>query len=449
LWAAKAVTEFFRKMKNPQHEFITLITEERMANLQNIIRRLENPPTESVPGYPSTFVEQIGDKATPIIAASERALIKEYGSTLNAERIKKVNAAVEKHLTLVAKTDTELRAAKALRDTNKKKLYGEADKQVAELDKTFNVLSNRPSMRKAIKDAKKLLAEKGKELYVTQPIESLGRAGSISGEGVGAIKRALGDLINKTVPRKGLGSAEAGAIMSTKADFLKWAEADSKIPGYAKARKQFQKDSQVIDRMVVGRALKSKLFQSKTALEKLRGDAFLSALEEELKTIKRSTGDTRYKGLSDLFTPEDLQVIREVREAIQRGENVEDLVGLGSSAGIHLNGVSHKLNFLNQYMAVFNWATSMFTSILTPKAALKLAEEMIDPNSGELLARFKKSAGINTRWGQAESVIKNLGSRAQHYGLTTSLKGTIMVNKLSNEAEAQEWRNKLLPNDGY
>ena len=445
----KAVANWVRKLTNPQHEFITNITEKRMGNMQNIIRILENPPTESIPGYPATFVEQIGDKATPTIAASERALIKQYGSTLNADRIEKVNAAVDKHLTQVAKTDTELRAAKDIRDANKKKLYGEADKQVAELDKTFNVLSNRPSMRKAIKDAKKLLAEKGKELYVTQPIESLGRAGSISGEGVGAIKRALGDLINKTVPRKGLGSAEAGAIMSTKADFLKWAEADSKIPGYAKARKQFQKDSQVIDRMVVGRALKSKLFQSKTALEELRGNAFLSALEEELKTIKRSTGDTRYKSLSDLFTPEDLQVIREVREAIQRGEKVEDLVGLGSSAGVHLNNISHKLNFLNQYMAVFNWATSMFTSILTPKAALKLAGEMIDPNSGELLARFKKSARINTRWGQAESVIKNLGSRAQHYGLTTSLKGTIMVNKLSNEAEAQEWRNKLLPNDGY
>ena len=445
----KAVANWVRKLTNPQHEFITNITEKRMGNMQNIIRILENPPTESIPGYPATFVEQIGDKATPTIAASERALIKQYGSTLNADRIEKVNAAVDKHLTRVAKTDTELRAAKDLRDANKKKLYGEADKQVAEMDKTFNELSNRPSMRDAIKAAKRLLAEKGKELYVTQPIESLGRAGSISGEGVGAIKRALGDLINKTVPRKGLGSAEAGAIMSTKADFLKWAEADSKIPGYAKARKQFQKDSQVIDRMVVGRALKSKLFQSKTALEELRGNAFLSALEEELKTIKRSTGDTRYKSLSDLFTPEDLQVIREVREAIQRGEKVEDLVGLGSSAGVHLNNISHKLNFLNQYMAVFNWATSMFTSILTPKAALKLAGEMIDPNSGELLARFKKSARINTRWGQAESVIKNLGSRAQHYGLTTSLKGTIMVNKLSNEAEAQEWRNKLLPNDGY
>ena len=449
LAAAKAVTEFFRKMKNPHHEFLNRITEERMVNMQNIIRRLENPPKESVPGYPATFAEQIGDKATPIIAESERALVKEYGSTLNADRIEKVNAAVDKHLTRVAKTDTELRAAKDLRDANKKKLYGEADKQVAEMDKTFNELSNRPSMRDAIKAAKRLLAEKGKKLYVTQPKEGLGGGGSISGEGVGAIKRALDDLIKDARGRKGLGSAEAEAIIGTQADFLKWAEGDSKVPGYAKARKQFQKDSQVIDRMVVGRALKSKLFQSKTALEELRGNAFLSALEEELKTIKRSTGDTRYKSLSDLFTPEDLQVIREVREAIQRGEKVEDLVGLGSSAGVHLNNISHKLNFLNQYMAVFNWATSMFTSILTPKAALKLAGEMIDPNSGELLARFKKSARINTRWGQAESVIKNLGSRAQHYGLTTSLKGTIMVNKLSNEAEAQEWRNKLLPNDGY
>jgi len=445
----KAVANWLRKLKNPQHEFITNITEKRMVNMQNIIKRLENPPTESIPGYPATFVEQIGDKATPTIAASERALIKEYGSTLNADRIEKVNAAVDKHLTRVAKTDTELRAAKDLRDANKKKLYGEADKQVAEMDKTFNELSNRPSMRDAIKAAKRLLAEKGKELYVTRPKEGLGRAGSISGEGVGAIKRALDDLIKDARGRKGLGSAEAEAIIGTQADFLKWAEGDSKVPGYAKARKQFQKDSQVIDRMVVGRALKSKLFQSKTPLAELKGNAFLSALEEELKTIKRSTGDTRYKSLSDLFTPEDLQVIREVREAIQRGEKVEDLVGLGSSAGVHLNNISHKLNFLNQYMAVFNWATSMFTSILTPKAALKLAGEMIDPNSGELLARFKKSARINTRWGQAESVIKNLGSRAQHYGLTTSLKGTIMVNKLSNEAEAQEWRNKLLPNDGY
>jgi len=128
---------------------------------------------------------------------------------------------------------------------------------------------------------------------------------------------------------------------------------------------------------------------------------------------------------------------------------VEDLVGLGSSAGVHLNGVSHKLNFLNQYMAVFNWAISMFTSILTPKVALKLAGEMIDPNSGELLARFKKSAEINTRWGQAESVIKNLGPRAQHYGLITPIEGIIRVNELSNKAEAQESRNKLLPNDGY
>jgi len=105
----------------------------------------------------------------------------------------------------------------------------------------------------------------------------------------------LDDLIKDARGRKGLGSAEAEAIIGTQADFLKWAEGDSKVPGYAKARKQFQKDSQVIDRMVVGRALKSKLFQSKTPLAELKGNAFLSALEEELKTIKRSTGDTRYK----------------------------------------------------------------------------------------------------------------------------------------------------------
>jgi len=190
-----------------------------------------------------------------------------------------------------------------------------------------------------------------------------------------------------------LGAQRAEAIIGTQADFLKWAEGDSKVPGYAKARKQFQKDSQVIDRMVVGRALKSKLFQSKTPLAELKGNAFLSALEEELKTIKRSTGDTRYKSLSDLFTPEDLQVIREVREAIQRGEKVEDLVGLGSSAGVHLNGVSHKLNFLNQYMAVFNWAISMFTSILTPKAALKLAGEMIDLTLGNCSQGLKSPPG--------------------------------------------------------
>ena len=74
---------------------------------------------------------------------------------------------------------------------------------------------------------------------------------------------------------------------------------------------------------------------------------------------------------------------------------------------------------------------------------------MIDPNSGELLARFKKSAKINTRWGQAESVINNLGPRAQHYGLTTPVEGIIRVNELSKEAEEQESLNKLLPNDGY
>jgi hypothetical protein len=259
----------------------------------------------------------------------------------------------------------------------------------------------------------------------------------------------LDDLINETVPRKGLKSAEAEAIIGTKADFLKWAEADSKIPGYAKARKQFQQDSQVIDRIVVGRALKSKLFQSKTALEKLRGDAFLSTLDEEIKTIRRSTGEARYEGFADLFTPEDLQVIREVREAVQRGENVEDLIGLGSSAGVRLNNASHKLNFLNRVWAVVNWVTSMFSSKLTPRAALKLAEEMIDPNSGELLTRFKKSAKTNTRWGQAESVIKNLGPRAQHYGLITPVEGIIRVNELSNKAEEQESLNKLLPNDGY
>ena len=191
------------------------------------------------------------------------------------------------------------------------------------------------------------------------------------------------------------------------------------------------------------------MFQSKTALEELRGNAFLSALEEELKTIKRSTGDTRYKSLSDLFTPEDLQVIREVREAIQRGEKVEDLAKLGSSAGVRFNKAPHKLNFLNQLWAVFNWATSLFSAKLTPREALKLAGEMIDPNSGELLARFKKSAKINTRWGQAESVINNLGPRAQHYGLTTPVEGIIRVNELSKEAEEQESLNKLLPNDGY
>ena len=396
--AAKGVGAVYNALDPKSAAYLTAV-EGRGNEVLNALRQ----PSELVPGSLPTAAEAASSVgATRFSAMGESA--RKTLSTPYFERGEGNKAAQVGAVRQVGKTADDLAAAEATRKATAKELFGISDKAMVAADDTFSSLLSRPSMDKVLGRASDLAAEKGQSFQIGQnrpsqvvPSSIVDEAGRPMGQTVipgevakypgsslHAMKMAFDDLI-KNPERFGIGASEVGAIKGTRAQFLNWVE--SKAPSYRTARETFAAQSKPINQMEVGQYLEGKLIPAlgeETA--RLRASGFATALENAPGTIKRATGESRFQNLSDVLTPEQINILENVRADLARAQLTERQAAAARGAGPDVNlmgtevmGSVRAPNFINNVTTVANDLLRRMQGKLDQKLAIELAAEMLDP----------------------------------------------------------------------
>jgi len=119
--------------------------------------------------------------------------------------------------------------------------------------------------------------------------------------------------LDKQLQRTGddaLANTERKAVSNIKDRLTGWI--GNKNPLYEKARSTFQADSTPINKMEVGRELRNALVNS---LENESPSTFSTAVREAARTIKRSTGFSRFKKLEDII-PDEAASVRKIAKEL-------------------------------------------------------------------------------------------------------------------------------------
>jgi hypothetical protein len=396
--AAKGVGAVYNALDPKSAAYLTAV-EGRGPQVLNALRQ----PSELVPGSLPTAAEAASSVgATRFSAMGESA--RKTLSTPFFERGEGNKAAQVGAVRQVGQTADDLAAAEAIRKATAKDLYGISDKAMVAADDTFSSLLGRPSMDKVLGRASDLAAEKGQSFQIGQnrpsqvvPSSIVDEAGRPMGQTVipgevakypgsslHSMKLAFDDLI-KNPERFGIGASEVGAIKGTRAQFLNWVE--SKAPSYRTARETFATQSKPINQMAVGQYLEGKLTPAlgeETA--RLRASGFATALENAPGTIKRATGESRFQNLSDVLTPEQINILENVRADLARAQLTERQAAAARGAGPDVNlmgtevmGSVRAPNFINNVTTVANDLLRRMQGKLDQKLAIELATEMLDP----------------------------------------------------------------------
>lgn len=362
----------------------------------------------------------------------------------------------------VGQTKAELKAAEELRGKTAQQLYSEADKAVVAADEGFNSLLGRPSMDKVMARARALSEEQGKPFQIGQStpaqvsrdtltnIETVvpAQQAKFTGNNLHNIKQAFDDLISNP-ETYGIGKAEAAAIAKTRAQFVSWFE--GKVPAYKAAREAFATQSQPVNQMQVGQYLEGKL---KPALgeetAKLRAGQFVTAAENAPQTIKKATGQPRFKELEDVLTPDQLKVINDVRADLERQARTEYLAKQGAgSMGIEklasraAEGAKAP-HIMSRIVTVANDILGRLAGKMDKKLAIEIATEMLDPKLAA--ASLEKAMARQARGEKFAEPFKVVGRAAKKVqekaGGTTAAINTL--NALLGDSSLEKNQNALV-----
>jgi len=338
-----------------------------------------------------TVPQALADVNAPQLQTFAQAAMKQIPQEARAATMAQEQARAAE-LGRIAGTPKQLEFAKTVRDVEAKKNYAEAFKQAA--PEIPEELLNRPSMKKAVSIADNIAAERG---GAQTPMAKLH-----------TVKLALDDMI-RDPEQFGIGAAEAGAIKSTREKFI---EELKKVPEYETARSKYAAQSQPINKMQVAQQLQKALTEPVTE-GATRGGMFARAVEEAPKTIKKATGQTFFDKLEDVFSPEEMKVVNDVRDEFRRSKLSKEQADLGKAAtpsaeelaSSKLGSISH-LNLLNRVWTIANTVVKRSLGKIDEKLATEIGMQMLDP------AEFKKALTAAQEYSKAtEKGVENIRAR--------------------------------------
>lgn len=120
--------------------------------------------------------------------------------------------------------------------------------------------------------------------------------------------------VDKQLARTGddaLSSTERSMANKAKKTLVNWIK--KKNPAYDEARSQYAELSKPINRMQVGQELKEALV---SATEKETPTTFTGAIRNAPRTIKRSTGFSRYSELGDVLKPDQVKAVSKIADEL-------------------------------------------------------------------------------------------------------------------------------------
>jgi hypothetical protein len=263
----------------------------------------------------------------------------------------------------------------------------------------------------------------------------------------------------------GIGSADVGAVRDLRNQFGDWLE--NQNPAYATARQNYAAASGPIDQMRIGQYLQGKL-QNPTMGEDtatLRADSFSNALDNATNdalgnsTIRKATGQQRYRSLGDVLTPEQMDQIQSVQDDLSRAKQTEAQANVAKQYKGNLNTAAsdatdiHAPGVLGIPGAAFNILKNAFAGHVDARTAERVANNMLTPQTAAPMvqnalnrqARLDNTSNIikgavaplnalNTRAPGVYNVLAQLDSlrKLRDQGLLSQAEYNASVNNVQN-----------------
>ncbi|WP_296727799.1 glucosaminidase domain-containing protein [Variovorax sp.] len=253
-------------------------------------------------------------------------------------------------------------------------------------------LLERPSIRTAINDARRLAAETG---------ETIGDLGSV--RGLDWVKKALDNQISKATngPTSSIGAEDLRALMQTRNDLN--ATLEQLAPAYREANRNYAAMSRQVNSMDVARDLDrvyTPVAANFGASAKEQANAYLKALARAQESVKRSTGMDQ--DLAQTLATNDVFALENVARDLARKQYVESAgAAVGSPTAQNLLS-QYFINQVAQGAGLSGSAAAKSIPLLTLLRPLQFAGRLAEPKVNNRLLEF----ALNPE--QATQVLKGM-----------------------------------------
>lgn len=386
-------------------------------------------PSEIVPGSRPTAAQQASPLGLTKFSAMGEASAKAKPSEYLA-RANEAEAARLASLRTVGGTPGDRTAAVTARKAATDPLYAAAETKKFRADPKLMVLADDPYIKQAMPDAARLSASQG-VTFDSNPTRYIHN-----------IKISLDKMLTKT-GETALASTERAQVAKVKTQLVNWLE--SKVPDYKAARTTFAEKSKPINQMEVGQYLENKLTAPLEGGTE-RAGAFATAVKDAPGTLKRATtGEARYKELTDVLTPEQAGIVNAIRDDLARAAATKTQAQKGASAAPRISQLASQIGdapaLLNRAATIANTIFNRLQGQIDRKLAIEIATEMLDPKTAA--AAIEKAA---TRERRATTTGRVTGATARGAGKvlgSTATKVGAQTQNIMTQAQNQNAMNNI------
>ncbi len=386
-------------------------------------------PGEIVPGSRPTAAQQ----ASPLGLTKFSAMGETSAKAKPSEYLARANEAEAARLAsvrTVGGTPSDITAAKTARKAATDPLYAAAEAQKFRADPKLMQLADDPYIKQAMPDAARLSASQG-VTFDSNPTRYIHN-----------VKISLDKMLTKT-GETALASTERAQVAKVKTQLVNWLE--SKAPEYGAARTTFAEKSKPINQMEVGQYLEGKLTASLEGGAE-RAGAFATAVKDAPGTLKRATtGEARFKELTDVLTPEQAGIVNAVRDDLNRAQTTKTQAQKGASAAPRITQLASQIGdapaVLNRVVTIANTIFNRLQGQIDRKLAIEIATEMLDP---QIAAAAIEKAMVRER--RATTTGRVTGATARGTGKvlgSTAVKAGAQTQNIMTQAQNQNAMNNI------
>ena len=353
-------------------------TLERFSTDPNAVRAAAQNPQILVPGAMPTLAEATLDPGIAQLQRGAMSASPDVASAIAQSRGAQV-AAYRQSLDDLAGGGRRP-ALEQARETTADALYERARQEplqmTPQLEPQVQALLQRPSMQRAINEARNLASERG--MVINDP------AGSAAG--LMYVDRALSDQIGDAV-RSGNANL-AGALRGTQEELRTLL--DQIAPSYGQARQTYAQMSRPINQMAIGEQLRNTALPplddlSQGALARVNANAYANALRNADRTAAQAT-ELRSATMADVLDPTQMATVQGVGQDMARYAAAQELARVpGSPTAQYLGAQNVVRQFLGPLGIPHSAADSMIGRVTT--GLLGLPFRMTQSQTEQMLAQ--------------------------------------------------------------
>lgn len=379
----------------------TALVEAAEGRGPQIVEALRTAP-EFVPGSQPTTAQASAEANAPRFTAfakqAEQVLPAEYYDIAMAQRAARP-AAIEN---VTPQPAAPFKTLEAARDTQAKAMFGPAFKKVVQEDEALTELFKTPAMKDVLRVAQEISANRREPFQIGETrsaklVESpvIGPDGApvvteipakfakFPVKNMYTVKKAMDDLIADPATF-GIGAEQVNAIRGVRADFMSWLE--NKAPEIREARGAYRVASTPINQRDTLNTVKDKLTSALSEEAPQKAASFAEALRNAPATIKKATGETRFKSLDEYMSPQQVTMLDNIRLDLARDAKVQELVKRGGGVEPGIQQMVSKgeaglpsVQLLNRVATIVQNISKRYQGQLDDKMAKELALQLRDP----------------------------------------------------------------------